>query len=119
VNLVNEGASTPVSIDSNILEWVVYWLLNQRLLETLAKEAAKLQLLGKPDEPVRQIPHAFFAFELPHTEGSSYPVLHIWQRDLMSLMRKSSQAGCEGRWVERALSLPVTRNTAEQFVDDS
>ena len=113
------GSSTAASIDSGILEWMVCWLLNQRLLETFAIEAAKLQLLGPPDRPVRQIHHAFFAFELPYAEGSKFPVLHIWQRDLMHLIRQSSQVGCEGRWVERALSLPVTHDTADQFLNES
>jgi hypothetical protein len=95
------------------------WLLNQRLLESFAIEAAKLQILGPQDNPVRHINHAFFAFEFPQTGGAKYPILHIWQRDLMRLIRQSSQVGCEGRWVERILSLPVTHDTADQFLNES
>jgi hypothetical protein len=113
------GASSTGSIDSEILEWMVCWLLNQRLLETFAIEAAKLQLLGPPDHPIRKIHHAFFALELPHTEGAEFPELHIWQRDLMRLLRQSSQAGCKDRWVERTLSLPLTNDTADQFVNNA
>jgi predicted RNA-binding Zn-ribbon protein involved in translation (DUF1610 family) len=112
-------SSTAASIKSEILEWMVCWLLNQRLLETFAIEAAKLTLLGPPDRPIRHIHHAFFALELPHAEGSTFPVLHIWQRDLMHLIRRSSQLDCEGRWVERTLSLPVTHDTADQFLNES
>lgn len=108
-----------VSVTRADVRWtvVVLWLLNQRLLETLAAECAQLLLLGRGSAPMEVVPRSFFLLEFPTDACSDAPILHIWQRNLMHRLRKASQMGCKGLWMPRSLTLPVTAATAAALID--
>ena len=93
---------------------LVYRFLSFNLLETLAISCAAMDLLVDNDgAPVPRVDDAFFVIICPEDSDTYRPKVHIWQRNLMTILRDSSQAGCKGKWVRRSLSLPLSKSSSD------